>query len=81
MEMNNNRISDNDVELSENRFLAIGLHIAGFGPKKLSKRTQLRRFREIYGCDPVVVKKVWYDVQAHINENAQIDHLFWAISN
>ena len=54
-----------DNGLSEQVFLAVGLRIARYGTKKkFSMRTQMRRFREMYGCNPVVVQAVWYDSQS-----------------
>lgn len=57
-------------------FLVKGLEIAGYGPQQLARRTQLRRFREMYGVSPVVVRQVWNDIQAL---DAKVDHLFWAL--
>lgn len=63
----------------EDVFLAVGLHIAGFGPKKFARRTQLRRFKDVYGVLPVVVQAIWYDLKKVVPDNAKMDHLFWAL--
>lgn len=65
--------------LHPNHFLATGLRIAGFRQKRLAMRTQLRRFRAMYGCDPKVVRVVWYDLVKVLPENTTIDHLFWGL--
>ena len=58
-------------------FLAKGLEIAGCRPQRLAVRAQLRRFREMCGCSPLVVRQVWNDLQGNID--AKVDHLFWAL--
>ena len=68
-----------ETRLSVDVFLAVGLHVAGYGPKKLSLRTQVRRFREMYGCHPTVVREVWYDLKKHVPENTKLTYLFWAL--
>lgn len=68
--------------LNESVFLAVGLRIAGFGPKKLAMRTQLSRFKSMYGCLPVVAQHIWYDLQGVLPgeaSKAKIHHLFWAL--
>ena len=70
---------NNEARLPVDSFLAIGLSIAGFGPERLSRRTQEKHFKEMYGCLPVVVQHIWYDLKGKIPEKAKIDHLFWAL--
>ena len=60
-------------------FLAAGLHLAGFSRKILSRRTQLRRFRELYGCDPQVVRAVWKDLRPTMEEGTKVEYIFWAL--
>lgn len=71
---------DENGRLSATVFLSVGLHIAGFGPKKLAMRTQLRRFWGMFGCDPKVIQHIWYDFKDMLSEiKLKIDHLFWAL--
>ena len=65
--------------LIENKFLSVGLHIAGCKNKKLSRRTQVRRFREMHGCHPKVVRLVWLDLKDKVPKGAKLDCLFWAL--
>lgn len=65
--------------MDEDELFAIGLQVAGFGPKKLARRTQLRRYREMYGCNPCVVKELWRDVKEQLPNEANLTHLYWAL--
>ena len=60
-------------------FLQEGLRVAGYGPRPMSMRTQMRRFREMYGCDPVVVQVVWYDLEPNLPPKTKLEHLFWSL--
>lgn len=74
-----NKPNNGGVVLNDTQILAVGLHIAGFGPKKLSRRTQERRFKEAYGCLPIVVGYIWRDIHAIMPEKTKLDYLFWAL--
>lgn len=68
-----------DPRDNDNYFLALGLLVAGFVLKKLSMRTQLRRFKSAYGCLPRVVRAVWRDLKDNLPQGTKIQHLFWAL--
>lgn len=69
-----------NTRLPEEHFLALGLRIAGYTLRPLSMRTQLRRFREMFGCHPKVVRELWYDLKENAPTNGtKIAHLFWAL--
>lgn len=59
--------------------LAKGLAVAGYGEKKLALRTQHMRFKQMYGCLPIVVEHIWHDLQGRLPAKAKLDHLFWAL--
>lgn len=76
---NDNNANSNANRLTEDELLSIGLSIAGFGSKKLSRRTQERRFKEMFGCSPIVVQHIWYDLQGKLSDKVLLDHLFWCL--
>lgn len=73
---NNNNPNQNQLPLE---ILSLGLQLAGYGQPAMSIRTQIRRFREMYGCDPIVVQAIWEDLRHHVSPGTKIDHLFWAL--
>lgn len=76
--MHSNNQYDTEGRVKESILLAVGLHIAGYGSKKLAMRTQIRRFREMYGCLPIVVQHIWHEIKDNVGK-ALIDHIFWAL--
>ena len=71
--------NDNSDVPDEMAFLAIGLNIAGFKPQKLSMRTQERRFKEMFGCRPVVSRLIWIDLRGKVQSGVKIEHIFWTL--
>lgn len=60
--------------------LAVGLHIAGYKTDRLAKRTQVKRFKSMYGTYPIVVQRLWAELQATVvDKKIKLDHLFWAL--
>ena len=72
-------VQEEESNFTVDVFLSIGLHVAGFRIQQLSRRTQTRRFKDMYGCSPVVVKHVWDDLKSKVSNKAKIEHLFWAL--
>lgn len=69
----------NQAEPSELAVLAIGMRIAGFENQRLSRRTLERRFKEMYGCHPKIVRQVWLDIREKTPKGTKLDHVFWAL--
>ena len=62
-----------DIPLNDNNFLAVGLRVAGYKPrKKFSYRTQIRRFREAYGISPKVARAIWCDLRTAFTFNSTV---------
>lgn len=77
---------DNDSKISGDfpngdTVLVAGLLALGYGPKKLSRRTQTKRFNEHFGCRPHVCAIIWHDLKTgqHVPEKTTLHHLFWAL--
>lgn len=60
-------------------YLMKGLGIAGYTSERLAMRTQLRRFREMFGCSPTVVRHLWNDLRLLLAGDVKDDYLFWAL--
>jgi len=71
----NNDFPDTDTVLVK------GLLILGYGPKRLSRRTQTKRYKEHFGCHPNVFALIWHDLKTgqHVPQKTTIDHFFWAL--
>ena len=71
----------NGMQLNDDNtyFLTLGLKTAGYGPKKLALRTQLRCFKGMYGCRPEVVQQMWQDLQGKLPDKSKLEYLFWAL--
>jgi hypothetical protein len=60
--------------------LAVGLYIAGFKSQRLAKRTQIKRFKTMYGTYPIVVEQLWEQLQANqLDKKLKLDYVFWAL--
>lgn len=60
--------------------LAVGLHIAGYKSQRYAKRTQIKRFKSMYGTYPIVVQQLWEKLQANqTSKKLKMDYIFWAL--
>ena len=60
--------------------LAVGLHIAGYKSKRLSKRSQIKRFKSMYGTYPIVVQRLFDQLSGTLSDKkVKLDHVFWAL--
>ena len=79
----NKKLPDNEpgpLKVNSLVTLAVGLHVAGFKSQRLSKRTQIRRFKSMCGTCPTVVQQLWTQLQAsQVGFKLKLDCVFWAL--
>lgn len=63
------------LSLTPDQFLAKGLTLAGYNHDiaRTSRAINLRRFRENYGSDPIVISLLWHDLQTTDINDAKIE--------
>ena len=60
--------------------LAVGLHIAGYKFKRLSKRSQIKCFKSMYDTYPIVVQRLFDQLSGTLSDKkVKLDHVFWAL--
>ena len=63
--------------ITPDQMLQTGLMLIGFKPctvQKVSRSTNLKRFRAHYGSNPIVYANIWEDLCSSNNPDVQIDH-------
>ena len=78
--VNDEKISEGDKITSELHVLVKGIQVAGFKQRRLAYRTQVRRFKEMYGCHPKTAVLLWSDLRDVLKDKkTRIEHMFWAL--
>ena len=58
--------------------LSRGLELFHIVPDRLNDVNKNKRFREKYGCAPIVVSILWDEVEV-VEAGADLRHLFWTL--